>query len=96
MDKAEARLVLDSLLAPLRALPYGELAALVGHEPDAREVIGPRGGRYQSEVLAIWDDGAGGAVRVLASVFDDGWRSMFVPMSKAVLQLRGKLADQKD
>ena len=82
MDKIEAPRVLADLLEPYRNLPYADLTELVRQEPRAAEVTGSNGGQYQTEVMAVWDDRRGGPIRVLASVFDGGLRSAFLPLTE--------------
>ncbi len=86
MDKVEARLVLADLLAPYRSLPHSDLGSLVTQQPQAEAVVGSAGGRYQAEVEAMWDDRPGGPVRIAASLFDDGWRSTFLPLTEAFIK----------
>ncbi|MDQ6711831.1 MAG: hypothetical protein M3Z28_01385 [Candidatus Dormibacteraeota bacterium] len=79
MDKAEARQLLEAALAELRAKSWSELERLIG-APDAYSVQGKSGTRYQMEKQAFWDDKKGEDLRVMVSIDDGGWRSMF-PMS---------------
>lgn len=75
LDEREARGALARHLAGYRARPYAELAALVARQPDPVEVTGATGARYQLEVIAVWDAGEGGDVRIIGSVDDGGWRA---------------------
>lgn len=45
------------------------------------EVTGKSGTSYQGEVQVFWDGEPDGAIRVIASVDDGGWRA-FVPLSE--------------
>ena len=53
----------------------GELVALLG-KPQVTELRGPSGANYQVEVEAHWDQEPGGALRVLGSIHDGGWRAL--------------------
>jgi hypothetical protein len=93
MDKAEARRVLGDEVRRLRALSYGELSARIASRPrphgvrfadapevETREVAAESGTTYQLENQVVWDDQAGGDVRVLVAV-DDGGLSAFKPLT---------------
>ncbi len=74
MDNAEARALLQSHLQAYRQRAYGELVALLGRT-QVTELQGSSGVTYQIEVGVHWDDRPGGAVRVLGSIDDGGWRA---------------------
>jgi hypothetical protein len=78
MDKQEAGSLLRERLAEYRRLPYPDLAARVGTDEQG-EVVGPSGVRYQTEIEIVWDSRPGGAVLVLGSIDDGGWRA-FLPL----------------
>jgi hypothetical protein len=78
MDTQEAGNLLRDRLAEYRRLPYPDLAARVRAD-EQREVVGPSGVRYQTEIQVVWDSRPGGAVRVLGSIDDGGWRA-FLPL----------------
>ena len=80
MDNREAAAVLREHLAGYRRRSYSELVGLRGR-PQIAELQGGSGTRYQVEVEVHWDGQAGGAVRVLGSIDDGGWRS-FRPVSQ--------------
>ena len=75
MDNVEARAVLQDHLRSYRQRPYGELVALLD-KAHVAEVRGPSGVTYQVEVEVHWDHQPGGALRVLGSVDDGGWRAL--------------------
>jgi hypothetical protein len=76
MDKAEAQGLLEAAVAELRAKGRPELERLIG-APDAYSVEGKSGTTYQMEKQAFWDDKKGQDLRVLVSIDDGGWRSLF-------------------
>jgi hypothetical protein len=49
-------------------------------EQDCLEVRGPSGASYQIEVEAVWDDKAGGNLRVRVHIDDRGLRA-FAPLT---------------
>lgn len=75
MDTQEAQTLLVDALAPYRGRSYVELQTLLTSQ-DVLELVGPSGKRYQLEVEAVWDDGEGGALRVLAHIDDGGVRAL--------------------
>jgi hypothetical protein len=79
MDKAEAAALLKDHLAAYRLRSYGELLKLLG-KPQVAELRGASGVTYQLEVEVHWDGRPGGAVHVLGSIDDGGWRA-FRPLS---------------
>jgi hypothetical protein len=79
MDKAEARALLDAEITRLRRLQYNELRRYM--DEDHKEMTGPSGKAYQVEVLALWDSGEEGDLRLLVSIDDGGLLSAFRPMT---------------
>lgn len=75
MDNAEAAALLKDQLAAYRLRPYSELLALLG-KPQVAELRSASGRRYQVEVEVFWDARPGGAVRVVGSIDDGGWRAL--------------------
>jgi hypothetical protein len=80
MDNAEAREVLKHHLAHYRPLSYDELVRRQGRVETA-ELTAASGQTYQLEVQFSWDHGKGGAIRVLGTVDDGGWRA-FRPLTE--------------
>ena len=82
MDKEEAREILVKELNIFQAKSYAELAALIGLE-QVMERTGQSGTGYQLEVLVLWDDlrKPEGGIRVLASIDDGKFRSIFKPLT---------------
>lgn len=78
MDRREARRLLMKALRKCRATSYRDLVARVDTE-DHFEIVGPSGADYQLEIAFFWDGPRGGAVRVLGSIDDGGWRA-FCPL----------------
>jgi hypothetical protein len=81
VDKAEARAVLQEVLAPLRQLGHTELAQRFIEADDAEntEIQGPSGVTYQVQLQAFWDTGSPGPIRVMGCIDDGGWRA-FAPL----------------
>lgn len=76
MDKREAKAILADEFRKYRERSYGELQELLDRT-DAFEVTGGSGTSYQLEFYAVWDDKAGGNLRVLGYIDDGGWRAYF-------------------
>ena len=85
MNTLEARQVLAAELKTYRAKPYAELVQLRGGAI-VSEQIGPSGAHYQLEVQVMWDDQSNGAIRVIGSVDDGGWRA-FMPLTESFIKL---------
>jgi hypothetical protein len=83
MDRNEALAVLRKQLDRLERAGYEALAARVG-ENVALEVRGGSGTGYQVELTTVWDAAPGGAIRILGSVDDGGWRA-FHPLCETRL-----------
>jgi hypothetical protein len=75
MDNAEASSLLKGHLAAYRLRPYGELLTLLG-KPQVAELRSASGRTYHVEVEVLWEGRPGGALRVLGSIDDGGWRSL--------------------
>ena len=78
MDNNEARTLLRIHLDAYHHRKYEELVMLLG-KPEVIQLQGASGATYQVEVEVHWDDRPGGAVRVLGSIDDGGWRA-FKPL----------------
>ena len=79
MDHAEAHAMLHLQLAVWRRRSYHELRERVGTS-ERFEAVGGSGAWYQGEVQLVWDDERNGAIRVIASIDDGGWRA-FLPLT---------------
>lgn len=79
MDKHEAAALLRDHLEGYRRRTYGDLVGLLGR-PQVAELRGASGTTYQVEVEVHWNDRPGGALRVLGSIDDGGWRA-FRPLN---------------
>ncbi len=79
MDNREAAALLKDHLAAYRLRAYSELVTLLG-KPQVAELRSASGITYQVEVEVHWDDRPSGALRVLGSIDDGGWRA-FSPLS---------------
>ena len=75
MNKEEAKMVLNTLLAKYRAKTYSDLQYLM-NEQDTSEVMGESGTKYQLEIQAVWDDKKDGNLRVMGAVDDGGLRAI--------------------
>ena len=72
----------ESVLVYLTLLDLGIAASLVRYT--ARfEATGESGRSYQGDVQVVWDDKPAGAIRVMASIDDGGWRA-FVPLTESM------------
>jgi hypothetical protein len=80
MNKNEARQLLQAQLAAWRVRSYTELCGEVGRWRRF-EATGQSGAWYQGDIQVFWDAGRKGAVRVVASIDDGGWRT-FVPLTE--------------
>ena len=79
MNKTEALSVLHGQLQPWRERSWAQLREGVGQSHRFEETAAS-GTRYQGEVQVFWDDKPEGAIRVMASIDDGGWRA-FVPLT---------------
>lgn len=79
MNKTEALRILHAQLQQWRERAYADLCNDVG-ESRRFEVTGESGTWYQGSVRVFWDDKPDGAIRVIASIDDGGWRA-FVPVT---------------
>jgi hypothetical protein len=80
MNKVEALSVLQGQLRPWREQSWAQLREVVS-QSHRFEVIGESGTWYQGEVQVVWDDKPDGAIRVMGSIDDGGWRA-FVPLTE--------------
>ena len=88
MNRREAALILLRTLVPVRRLSYEKLAARVGRDEHV-EIRGSSGRDYQLELQFVWDDQPNGAVRVIGSIDDGGWRAC-CPLSTSFLAEPGQ------
>jgi hypothetical protein len=82
MDKEEAKQLLVEVFNEYRAMSHEELVALI-QSPLMLERLGPSGVEYQIEIQAFWDEPrkVGYNLRVIASIDDGRFPSVFVPMT---------------
>ncbi len=83
MNVREAKQVLSEELETYQAKPYGDLAQSIDQNFYCIRK-GASGKEYQLEVLVLWDSNAGGAIRVIGSIDDGGWRA-FLPITDSIL-----------
>jgi hypothetical protein len=79
MNKVEALSLLQGQLRPWRERSWAQLREGVS-QSHRFEVTGESGTWYQGEIQVFWDDKPDGAIRVMASIDDGGWRA-FVPLT---------------
>ena len=79
MNKTEALRVLHGQLQPWRERSWMDLRKEVGQSQ--RFEVSAESGTWQGEVQVFWDDEPDGAIRVMASIDDGGWRA-FVPLTE--------------
>ena len=79
MNKVEALNVLHEQLEPWRRRSWADLRGEVG-QSQRFQVTAASGTWYQGDIQVFWDDKPDGAIRVMASIDDGGWRA-FVPLT---------------
>lgn len=79
MNKTEALSVVQGQLQQWRERSWAQPREEVG-QPHRFKVTVESGTWYQGEVQVSWDDKPDGAIRVMASIDDGGWRA-FVPLT---------------
>jgi hypothetical protein len=78
--------ILEEVLAEFRRESYEQLTSRIGpSSPVVLERDGA-GGPYQLEILFMWDDRAGGDVRVIGSIDDGGWWASFSPLTRSFIK----------
>lgn len=86
MNRAEAKVVLESHVRELKKLSYAEFRSwIVERRIETPLVKGASGIEYQVEAEALWDSQPGGNIRVLVSVDDGGLMSTLVPLGDSFL-----------
>ncbi|MEX0612433.1 MAG: hypothetical protein WD738_14340 [Pirellulales bacterium] len=85
MDHVEAKWLLLRELVKYRRYRYEVLCTMIGDSQDF-EVIAASGTSYQLEIDVFWDDKPAGAIRILASIDDGGWRA-FCPLAYGDLKM---------
>jgi hypothetical protein len=80
MNKVEALRVLHGELQAWRLHSWVDLRKKVG-QSQRFEVTAESGTSYQGEIRVFWDAEPDGAIRVMASIDDGGWRA-FVPLTE--------------
>jgi hypothetical protein len=84
MNTPEAREIIQNELAVYEKKAYADLVKLIDEEFHF-ERQGPSGARYQVEIRFLWDSTPNGAIRILGSIDDGGWRA-FVPLTDSILK----------
>ena len=85
MDNQEAGELLERELSPFRCQSYSALVDRTSNEPVRLHRSGSTGQNYQLEIKFVWDERAGGDVRVLGSIDDGGWRT-FLPHTRSFIK----------
>ena len=85
MNNDEAIRLLELELDHFRLEAYEDVVARIGGEPLTYEKPGSSGATYQLEFEFFWDDEPSGAVRVMGSVDDGGWRS-FLLVTRSIIK----------
>lgn len=87
MNKEEAKSILYQELEDYRAKSYEELTTLIG-SPHNFERKSPSGNNYLIEMQAFWDTpgDASGNLRVIASIDDNKFISVFMPISADIIK----------
>ncbi len=91
MNNKEARQLIKAELAVYDRKPFVELVTLIDQDFHY-EKQGPSGASYQIEILILWDSTPNGAIRVLGSIDDGGWRAFF-PLTDSVIVTQSKTID---
>ena len=84
MNHQEARQLIREELSLHKEKNYADLVKLIDEEFHY-EKQGPSGAQYQIEIRILWDSMPNGAIRVLGSIDDGGWRAFF-PMTDSILK----------
>jgi hypothetical protein len=85
MISEEALQLLERELANFREESYTDLTLRIPAGPVHIERSAADGAEYQLEFQFVWDDGAGGNIRVIGSIDDGGWRA-FVPIARSFIK----------
>jgi hypothetical protein len=88
MNNQEARQLLREELSLYEEKNYADLVKLMGEELHS-EKQGPSGTQYQIEILITWDSTPNGAIHVIGSIDDGGWRAFF-PLTDGILKYPNK------
>lgn len=81
MNKQESLALLREHLHGYRCRSYHDLVGLLGRSQGTTEIRGASGVLYQITVVIHWDDKPQGALRVIGSIDDRGWRA-FMPVTE--------------
>jgi hypothetical protein len=93
VDKVEARGLLEEFLDDLKKRSREELLGLISN-PVCIEKTGKSGMVYQIEYEALWDFEPGGDLRIIVSIDDGGFLSVFKPLTADFLvSSEGKVLD---
>jgi hypothetical protein len=91
MNDKEARQLIKAELSFYEEKTYADLVSLIDKEL-IYEKQGPSGTQYQIEILIMWDSTPTGAIRILGSIDDGGWRAFF-PLTDSVIVTQSKTID---
>ncbi len=85
MNREEAIQLLEHELAGFRDESYADLVRRIPAGSVEYERSAPSGAKYQIEIQFLWDNGAGGDIRVMGSIDDGGWRA-FMPLCRSFIK----------
>lgn len=91
MNTQEARELIRDELATYQRKSFGELVQLMDQEFHY-EKQGSSGTSYQVEILILWDSKPNGAILILDSIDDGGWRAFF-PLTDSIIVTQSETQD---
>ena len=93
MNEVEALRLLQGQLRQWRKRSWAQLREEVS-QSHRFEVTGESGTWYQIEVQVFWDDKPNGAIRVMASIDNGGWRALVPLNDDFILAPDGTFVDE--
>lgn len=91
MNTQEARELIRDELATYQRKSFRELVQLMDQEFHY-EKQGSSGTSYQVEILILWDSKPNGAILILGSIDDGGWRAFF-PLTDSIIVTQSETQD---
>jgi hypothetical protein len=85
VNRDEASRILEQELAAYRGQSYDDLVQRIAADSVHVERAGATGTAYQVEIQFMWDGEPGGAVLVMGSIDDGGWRA-FLPLTQSFIK----------
>jgi hypothetical protein len=93
MNKTEAHSLLQGQLQQWRERSWAQLREEVGQSHRFEETAAS-GSRYQRQIQVFWDNRPDGAIRVMASIDDGGWRAVVPLTDDFILAPDGTFVDE--